>query len=206
MRALAVAVFLASTGLGGCASLPDPHAHAAPGAPAAGASAAAGYAPYRFLVGEWNVGGEAGAPMAVARFRWGPKESYLWYSVSTLEGGVERPHFEGMLLWNGARGNLDMLLALDLAGGRIQEQGVVFAEPDGTVVRDITAVYSPGVALPPRGEVRAGPAGATLRFRQTFKAAGEGRILTALTRRDAQGWVPTFPGSDRLVMTRRHAG
>ena len=64
-----------------------------------------------------------------------------------------------------------MLLSLDLAGGRIQEQGRVFVEPDGTVERD-----------------------------------GADRILTTLMRHTATGWVPSFPGSDRSVMTRRKPG
>ena len=40
-----------------------------------------------------------------------------------------------------------MLLALDLNGGRVQEQGTVYVESDGTVVRDITAYYSEGARL-----------------------------------------------------------
>ncbi len=104
---------------------------------------------------------------------------------------------------NGARRNLDMLVALDLSGGRIQEQGTVSIQPDGRVLREITAIYSEGVRLPPRGETVAGPNGATVQFRQTFKAAARDRVLTALTRETADGWVPTFPGSDNLVMTRR---
>lgn len=161
------------------------------------------YAPYEFLVGEWDVGPEGGDPGLVARFRWGPNRSYLQYSASLLVKGAEEPHLEGVMMWNGVQKNLDMLLMLDLKDGRAQERGVVSIEPDGTVVRDITAHYSPGVRLPPRGESVAGPEGATVHFRHTFKAAGPDRILTALLRETSTGWVPTFPGSDRLVMKRR---
>jgi hypothetical protein len=70
------------------------------------------YAPYRFLVGVWNVGPESGAAAAVARVRWGPGE-------------------------------------FDLAGGRVQEQGTVSVQPDGTVLREITAFYSPGAGPHP---------------------------------------------------------
>jgi hypothetical protein len=129
----------------------------------------------------------------------------MWYSASLLMGGAERPHFEGMLMWNGVRRNLDMLLSLDLEGGRVQEQGTVSIAPDGTVVRDITAYYSEGVGMITTGR-RAGPEGATARFRQTFKAQSADRVLTALLRESGDAWVPTFPGSDHLVMIRRAKG
>jgi hypothetical protein len=173
-----------------------------PGA-ATAAAAPSPYAPYRFLVGEWNVGAEGAAPAAVARFRWGPGDSYLWFSVAMLAGRVEQPHFEGLLMWNGVRRNLDMLLTLDLAGGLSQEQGSMAIAPDGTVVRDITAYYSPGVRLPPRFDTRAPEGGATIRFRQTFRQEAPGRIRTALMRRDGEAWNPAFPGSDNLLMTPR---
>lgn len=92
--------------------------------------------------------------------------------------------------------------SLDLDGGRAQEQGAVSIAPDGTVLRDITAYYSEGVGMITTGR-RAGPEGGTARFRQTFKAQSADRILTALLRETAEGWVPTFPGSDRLAMIRR---
>jgi hypothetical protein len=175
-----------------------------PNAPAAHAAESV-YAPYAFLVGEWQIT-PAGSqvPLAVTRFRWGPGQSYLLLETSLIIDGKEVPHFEGMLMWNGVRKNLDMLLALDLKGGRVQEQGVVFVEPDGTVVRDITAYYSEGVRR--MGDTQAvGPQGATARFRQTFKSTGPDTILTTLMRQTEHGWVATFPGSDRSVMTRHAA-
>jgi hypothetical protein len=162
------------------------------------------YAPYAFLIGEWDVGPEGGPPMGVMRLRWGPNQSYIWYSMSLLDGGKEEPHFEGLLMWNGVHRNLDMLIALDLSGGRGQEQGVVRVEDDGTVVRDITAYYSQGAGAPSTGAI-AGPAGATARFRQTYRAEGPGRVVTTVMRETANGWIATFPGSDHLVMTRRPA-
>ena len=161
------------------------------------------YAPFAFLVGEWEITPAGSAePQAVTRFRWGPGQSYLLLETSLILNGKEEPHFEGMLMWNGVHKNLDMLLALDLKGGRVQEQGVVFVEPDGTVVRDITAYYSEGVRR--MGDTQAvGPQGATAKFRQTFKSTGPDTILTTLMRQTERGWVATFPGSDRSVMTRR---
>jgi hypothetical protein len=72
------------------------------------------------------------------------------------------------------------------------------------VVRDITAYYSEGVRM--MGESRPiGPEGATAKFRQTFKSTGFDTILTTLMRQTEGGWVATFPGSDRSVMSRRAA-
>ncbi len=200
-----IAAFLAPWLVAGCAALPNPHAM-----PATAPRAAVGpsvYDPYRFLVGEWHVGPEKGPPLLVARIRFGPGESYLWYAASTLQGGTEYPHFEGMLVWNGTRRHLDMLLSLDLSRGLVQEAGAVRALPDGRVVRDIVAHYSPGVPLPPRGEAKAGPDGASIAFRQVFTPVNAARVLTTLERRESEQWVPAFPGSDALVMTRsRPAG
>jgi hypothetical protein len=173
--------------------------------PLAAYAAESVYAPYAFLIGEWEItpfGSQA--PQAVTRFEWGPGRSYVLLQTSLIIDGKEVPHFEGMLMWNGVRKNLDMLLALDLEGGRIQEQGAVFVEPDGTVVRDITAYYSEGVRR--MGDTQTvGPEGATAKFRQTFKSTGPDSILTTLMRQTEHGWVATFPGSDRSMMTRRAA-
>ena len=48
-------------------------------------------------------------------------------------------------MWNGIRKNLDMLVAMDLKYGLAQKHGTFSAEPDGTLVRDIEAVFSEGV-------------------------------------------------------------
>ena len=162
--------------------------HAPHAAPAAGAPESV-YAPYRFLIGEWNVAPvSGGAAAAVTRFRWGPNQSYIWFAVATLAAGREEPHLEGILVWNGARKDLDMLVVLDLNGGRAQEQGRLFVDADGSVVREIVAI---------------GPAGTRSSFRQTFRSDGERRILTSVMRQAGSDWVATFPGSDRLVMTPR---
>jgi hypothetical protein len=158
------------------------------------------FAPYEFLLGEWNVASETGGPpVAVQRVRWGPNHSYLWLAGSLLINGKEEPHFEGVLVWNGMHKNLDMLLSVDLRHGLAEEQGTVSVQPDGTVVREVHAVFSEGVH--PLGRPVVGPGGAPGHFRQTFKLIEHGKIATSVMRESDTGWVPTFPGSDHLVMT-----
>ncbi|HEX7252304.1 MAG TPA: hypothetical protein VF376_05425 [Thermoanaerobaculia bacterium] len=169
---------------------------------AAEAPSARPYAPFEFLIGEWAISAESGGPaLGIARFRWGPNQSYIWYSSSFLVNGSERPHFEGLLVWNGVHKNLDMLIAMDLERGLAQETGVMSVDPDGTVVREITASFSEGTH--PIGQPVVGPEGATARFRQTFRQAGTDKVLTRVMRQAGKDWVATFPGSDRLLMTRR---
>ena len=150
------------------------------------------YAPYRFLIGEWDVAPEGGGPaMGVARFRFGPNQSYVWISMSLISGGAEAPHFEGLLVYNAVNRNLDMLVCGDLERGLMQEKGTFSMQPDGSALREITATFP------------AGGKGATASFRQPYRPVSADRILTSAMRQTASGWVATFPGSDRLVMTRR---
>jgi len=160
------------------------------------------YAPYSFLIGEWNIKSEdSDQLMAVQRVRWGPNRSYMWYSVALIAEGQEEPHLEGMLMWNGVHKNLDMLFAIDLKSGRSQEQGTLSVSKDGSLLREITAVHSEGV--PTSAGKSIGPDGATRRFRQTYKQAGPDKIETSVMRETDKGWVPSFPGSDHWIMTRR---
>jgi hypothetical protein len=166
------------------------------------ASVANPYEPYEFLIGEWDVARESGGvPMAVQRFNWRSGHAYIWYAGSLMMNGQEQPHFEGMLMWNGVNKNLDMLLTLDLRYGLAQEHGTVYVQADGTVVREVTGVFSEGVLA--MGQPRVGPEGWTGRFRQTFKKVESGKVLTSVMRESEGKWVATFPGSDHLVMTAR---
>ena len=141
---------------------------------------------------------------AVSRWRWGPGKTYVWYSGALLLDGREEPSWEGMLVWNGVRKSLDFLVVLEPASGHlVQEQGTLHVEPDGTVVREITAFYSEGSAAPPTWDKATGADGASARYRQTFKLDGPDRILSAVVRKRNHGWIPNFPGSDHRVMTRR---
>lgn len=146
------------------------------------------YAPYTVLIGEWDVGSGGGQAAAVSRFRWGPTKTYIWYSGALLVEGSEQPSWEGLLVWNGVRKTLDFLLVLEPASGNlVQEQGTVHVEQDGTVVRDITAFYSKGNAVPPNWDKAAGPEGARARFRHTFKPDGPDRILSSVMRKTDVG-------------------
>jgi hypothetical protein len=162
------------------------------------------YAPYEFLIGEWELVSPGlspthGTPVAITTFKWGTNKSYIWFSTSLPQNGKMEPHFEGMLMWNGVHKNLDMLVALDLNGGRAQEQGDFIIEPDGTVVRRITMYTSERAAK--NGEVI--PA-ATATFRQTFKQQDANTVVTSVMRLQKDGtWVASFPGSERLLMRRR---
>ncbi len=153
------------------------------------------------MIGDWDVKSEIdGTPVAVQRVRWGPNRSYIWYAMALLANKREEPHLEGMLVWNGVHKNLDMLFVMDLRFGQVQEQGTMSAEADGSLVRNITAVYSAGVQAM-TGVV--GPAGATAHFRQTYKRIEPDKIQTSAMRQTESGWVATFPGSDHLLMVRR---
>jgi hypothetical protein len=172
---------------------------------AAPAAAAGPYAPYEFLIGDWNVSVAEGPPAMVARFSWGPNRSYIRYAASLLTAKGEEPHFEGVLMWNGVAKNLDMLLMLDLSErASVQERGTLSLAPDGTLVREINASYSEGAT--PIGGQKAGANGTTVHFRQTYRRLTPDKIATSAMRETPQGWVPTFPGGDRMVMTRRAPG
>ena len=162
------------------------------------------YSKYEALIGTWDVTApDGGHSFAVQRFTWGPNHSYIWYAGSFIgPDGKEEPHFEGMLVWNGIHKNLDMLLTMDLKSGRAQEQGTFSVASDGTIVREITGVFSEGVA--PIGEAKVGPNGLSKHFRQTFKADVADKFVTSIMRETNDGsWVATFPGSEKLVMKRR---
>jgi hypothetical protein len=178
--------------IGAAGFLPAAAAHPQPEPQPQSASV---YAPYASLIGEWTLNGADGAPVGVSRFTWGPGHSYIWFATALTSNGREEPHFEGMLVWNGVNRNLDMLLSIDLAGGRAQESGTLSIAPDGSFVRDHIATYSASATRPASRST----------FRQTFRQEGPDRIVTSVLRQTETGWAPTFAGSDRLVMIRRRA-
>ena len=153
------------------------------------------YAPYEPLIGTWAIAKANGSPVGVSRFNWGTGRSYIWFATALTDNGREVPHFEGMLVWNGVNRNLDMLVSIDLEGGRAQESGTLAVAPDG-FVREHVATFTPADGRP----------ASRVNFRQTYRLDGRDRIVTSVLRQTPTGWAPAFPGSDNLVMTRRPDG
>jgi hypothetical protein len=155
-----------------------------------GSETSPAYATLAPLIGEWDVGPEGGATAFIERFTWGPKEAYVWTQVVFVTAsGEEHLHFEGPILWNGATRRYNYLFAVE-PGSLAQERGEIYASEGGEIVRDVVLTRADGT---------------TGRFRQTFDATGDGGFVTTLMRQTADGWAPTFPGSERLIMTRRRS-
>jgi len=155
-------------------------------APPAATAAANPYAPYDWLVGDWTA--QAGPGVLRELLTYGPNRSYIRFSVFTAPvNGPEHLHFEGIAMWNGKTRMLDYLFAVEPGSG-VQENGTIRAEADGTIVREVELIS---------------PTGKVGTFRQTFRRAGPDRMVTTLFRQTGKGWEPTFPGSERIEMTRR---
>ena len=137
------------------------------------------YAPYEFLIGDWySKLGNQGVVIH-QQFKWGPAKSYITYaSYLALPGKPEQLHFEGMMVWDGKSKALDFLFALQPGSGA-QEKGTVTAQADGTIVRDIAMTASDADVD---------------HFRQTFRKAAGGRVLTSMMERTAKGWKLDPPG------------
>jgi len=146
------------------------------------------YVPFEFLIGDWTARVEASGTTVHERLRWGPGNSYIFYSTyMAADGQPERLHFEGIMVWNGKSKALDYVFAVEPGSGA-QEKGTIRAEADGTIVREVELTDA---------------SGRTGNFRQTFRKLGLDRIETSVMRQTKQGWEPTFPGSERIEMTRR---
>jgi len=144
------------------------------------------YAPYEFLIGDW-YSKPKGEDMTVhQQFKWGPGKSYITYATYLqVPGKPDQLHFEGMMVWNGKSKALDFLFAVQPPSG-VQEKGTVSAQPDGMVVRDVEMTDASG---------KGG------RFRQTFRKAADGTVVTSVTRQTAKGWETSPPGD--MVMAQR---
>jgi hypothetical protein len=146
------------------------------------------YRAFENLIGDWDTGPENAPASIVQRFSWGPNRSYIWYRTSMVDAkGAERLHFEGPMVWNAATGGLDYLFVVE-PGSLMQEQGDVRVQTDGSIVREVKLTGSDGTQN---------------RFRQTFRLYDAESGVTSLMRQTATGWVPNFPGSDKLHMKRR---
>lgn len=158
--------------------------------PAAISDATSVYEPFDPLIGTWIILNKSGKAIGTAVFKYGPGKSYIWHSVALAMGGTEEPHYEGVLVWNGGHKGLDMLISLDLNGGRVQEQGRLTRGGNGVFTREIMST---------------GPTGKQQQFRQTYSPEGGEKLATKVMRRTASGWEPTFPGSDQLTYVRKRA-
>ena len=154
---------------------------------AATAERANPYAAFDWLVGDWY--GKAGPGLLREQITYGPSRGYIKFSVFTAPGeaGPQHLHFEGIALWNARTNVLDYLFAVEPGSG-VQENGIYRAEPDGSIVREVELIDAKG---------NAGI------FRQTFHRTGQDSAITTLMRKSATGWVPTFPGSEKIELIRR---
>jgi len=144
------------------------------------------YAPYEFLIGDWASRLESDKMSIRQQFKWGPDRSYITYATyMTPDGHPEELHFEGMMVWNGKSKALDFLFAV-APGSGVEEKGTITAQRDGSIVRDVELTDA------------AGKGG---RFRQTFRNAADGTVVTSVMRQTAKGWETSPPGE--IVMTRR---
>jgi hypothetical protein len=144
------------------------------------------YEPYEWLIGEWIGGPEASPPTLVERFRWDANRAYIWNTTSLLQAEGEHLHFEGMMAWNAANRNFDYLFVVE-PGSKTQERGVYRIDGD-MIVRDVTLT---------------GADGRTGEFRQIFRRTGGDTAFTSVMRKTADGWAPTFPGSEALYLKKR---
>lgn len=185
IRVLAVAALIVLTGASSATAQTEqaPRQRAA-----AGAGTPEVYAELAPLIGDWDTG-PPGSPAAfVQRFSWGPERGYVVFRTSLLDrSGVERLHFEGPIMWNGATRRFDYLFAVE-PGSLSQERGEIHVNDGGDIVREVTLTSADG---------------SSAHFRQTFRDMGQGRFETSLMRQTENGWAPSFPGSDRLIMVRR---
>ena len=162
------------------ANLAVPVAAQAPSTPPAAAST---YAPYDWLIGDWSS--KSGLRELIT---YGPRRSYLRFSVFTPDAdGSEHLHFEGIAMWNAKTKVLDYLFAVEPGSG-VQENGTYRVEADGLIIREVELIDA-------RGQVAT--------FRQTFRSTGADSAVTTLMRQTPTGWVPTFPGSERIELKRK---
>ncbi|MEO7654615.1 MAG: hypothetical protein ABIS23_02890 [Sphingomicrobium sp.] len=154
--------------------------------PPAASVAADVYAPFDWLVGDWTA--QAGPGVLREHLTYGPNRSYIRFSVfASSVNGPEHLHFEGIAMWNGKTRMLDYLFVVEPGSGA-QENGTIRADADGTIVREVELIT---------------PSGKVGTFRQTFRSAGPDRMVTTVMRKTDKGWEPTFPGGERIEMTRR---
>ena len=164
------------------------------------------YAPLRFLIGTWESRYK-GELAATQQFEFGIEDAAIYWSGDRYIGGQRRPSFEGIAILNSVTNEYEYLVSLGTAAGTagdtILEKGRFLPLEDGSIRREIFVFYPEGTKLPPTGQRLAGPGGYVREYRQWFSSIDENTIETKIVYLNEQGdWVPSFPGSERLVLTR----
>ena len=143
---------------------------------------------YEWLLGEWFS--TNGGTTIRQKLTLDPNKAFVTFATYLGEPGQnERVHFEGLMVWNGKSKAFDYLFAIEPGSGS-QERGTVRAQPDGSIVRDVELTAADGTVS---------------HFRQTFRKTGPQSAETSLMRKTPIGWVPNFPGSERIAMKRQRS-
>jgi hypothetical protein len=148
--------------------------------PSPAAAVASPYAPYDWLIGDWYGRVESGSIRELITY--GPNRSYIRFSAFTSPtGDPQHLHFEGIALWNAKTKRLDYLFAVEPGSG-VQESGTYRIEADGLIVREVELIDAAGKV-----------------------GTGSDSAVTTVMRKTSTGWEPTFPGGDKIELTRRAA-
>jgi hypothetical protein len=143
------------------------------------------YAPYEFLIGDWYTQIDQNTVIH-QQFAWGPGKGSMNYATYfSASGKPEHLHFGGMMIWNGKSHALDYVFAVEPDSG-IEEKGTFTRQPDGSIVREVTATY---------------PDGRVTQNRQTFRKLQDGTISMDLLDRKPSGWASSLPAGKAIVMS-----
>lgn len=145
------------------------------------------YAPYEFLIGDWYTKMPQENAVVHQQFGWGPGKATINYATFVvMPGQPEHMHFGGTMIWNPGSKALDYIFAVEPGSG-VEERGMISPQADGSVVRDVEALY---------------PNGKVMRSRQIFRRAANGAVSTDVQVETPKGWVSALPRGP-MVMTRQ---
>lgn len=136
------------------------------------------YAPYEFMIGDWYAKLTEENAVIHQQFGWGPgKASMTDATFVVLPGRPEHLHFGGTMLWNPTSKALDYLFAVEPGSG-VEERGTFSAQADGSVIREVEAIY---------------PDGKVIKSRQVFRPLPDGTFSMDLLSGTAKGWASSLP-------------
>ena len=169
-------ILLSATALGLGCTAPTSAAptSAESNSPPASVMASANESPYNAI--EWLIGTwrgtfrpiKDGEPPTMA-FAWGQGRGFLRYHSVKPDGTTE---YEGMIVWHPGERRFVFLKSYLTKGPVLMENGWVELISDRAVRFHMHTHYSPGMTLPWSDGAKAGPGGATLRFRRTLTFDG----------------------------------